>query len=102
MFFKQPFVSIPLEDISPLHFAALGNNTELIQKLLQKESYTQPKDGHGSTPLHYAVGMGNLKTCKVLIEKFHDKNPYDHDLLTPLHIGKKKFWSKILPLDDIN
>ena len=75
---------------------------ELIQELLQKENYIQPKDEYGSTPLHYAVGMGNLEVCKLIIEKFHDKNPYDDDLLTPLHIGNKKFWSKILPLDDIN
>ncbi|XP_061486475.1 CARD- and ANK-domain containing inflammasome adapter protein-like [Rhineura floridana] len=51
-----------------LHMAALRDDSELVQVLLQNGAFRDAKDERGQTALSYAVSQGFEKTVKVLLD----------------------------------
>ena len=66
-------VSLPtLEDqkqrqITPLHLAAMNNQPDIVQSLLENKVDITTKDHHGNTALHLAVSFGSVEAIRVLI-----------------------------------
>ena len=56
----------PLEKVTPLHAAAMGNNARAIFRLLADGSPVDPKDIRGQTPAYWAAYHGNLHALMIL------------------------------------
>ena len=67
---------------TPLTYAVMSKNTEIVDKLLLKENGKYPTDEYLRTPLHHAAFDGNL-----LIKHFKDVSPKDKYRMTPLHFA---------------
>ena len=50
--------------LSPIHFAALHGNIELLKHIEVKTKNKSPKTYNGKTPLHLAAYEGHLEICK--------------------------------------
>src|ERR1700721_3031986 len=61
-------------DYTPLHWAALNQNTEVLQALLAKGAKIDAKTGTGVTPLMLASFFGNNEAVKELIKAKADVN----------------------------
>ena len=72
---------------TPLAFAAMSGNIEIVTHLLKIQSGCLPKDEIGRTPLHYAAGDGHLAVFQMIVEKFNDVNPKDQEGNTPFHLA---------------
>lgn len=57
---------------TPLHYAASGGHTEIIQLLLDKSAYIDAESPNGTTPLMMAARYGNSKAVQLLIEEGAD------------------------------
>jgi uncharacterized protein len=74
---------------TPLHYAASGGKTEVIQLLLQHFAYIDAASPNGSTPLMLAAMYGSTDTVRVLLQAGADpklKNALD---LTALDFARK-------------
>ncbi|KAF5271907.1 hypothetical protein FQR65_LT05054 [Abscondita terminalis] len=97
---------------TPLHYAAMNGNTELVEYLLNSGADTEckffyhqstfrspkgdynkwnklytmfpPPDGWGRTPLHAAVKEGHLEVVRLLIKRNANVNAQDEAGVTPL------------------
>ena len=69
---------------TPLTFAAMSGNIDIVAELLKIQSDSLPVDEIGRTPLHYAANDGHLVVCEMIVEKFRDVNPKDKKGYTPL------------------
>lgn len=67
-----------------LHYAAMGNCTNLLQYLLQTEQKIDIRDMHRRTPLSWAAEYGSLAVMKILLERGADINAKDYEDSTPL------------------
>ena len=72
---------------TPMHFAVISGQIEIILNIIERVNDKNPKDKFGKTPLHWAAGNGHLEICKLLIENLEDKNPKDWSGETPLHLA---------------
>ena len=92
------FKSVP-ENTTPLHFAAMTDNTEMIEKLMQigaqfnesLDSSNEDRLGIDSdlcTPLHYAARNGHLRAYEVIMETQSNQNP-ECGYMTPFHMAAK-------------
>lgn len=71
---------------TPLHFAALRGNEEIVKALLEHPSVKiDEKDGSGQTALHLACGEGHSKVSQVLMNYGADIRAVSADRSTPLH-----------------
>ena len=84
--------------ITPMHYAAQYNQTEVIKYYLQSsEILIKSPKRNGSVlspfyqrePIHYATQGGWLEMIKQMIPYLDDKNPKDANLYTPLHLAAK-------------
>ena len=65
---KGASVSDQSEDGStPLHFAALNSNEEVVRKLVEHGAEVSAENGYGYTPLHMAVIGGNEAVVQLLV-----------------------------------
>jgi len=65
---KGASVSDKSEDGStPLHFAALQSNEEVVRKLVEHGAEVSAENGYGYTPLHMAVIGGNEAVVQLLV-----------------------------------
>jgi ankyrin repeat protein len=82
-------ISLPLDDTGGtcLHYAAWGNNIELVKLLVTdlNDDVTK-KDSDGCTALHYAA-YGALSIVNVLISAGADVNAVDGEGNTALHFA---------------
>ena len=101
----KEFKIIP-ENTTPLHFAAMAGNTEMIKRLIQigaqfnkirvnemiyKLHWNGNRLGIDSdlcTPLHYAASNGHLRAYEVIMEINPIKNP-ECGYMTPFHMAAK-------------
>jgi ankyrin repeat protein len=80
-----------LKDHLDLFRAMRDNNTESIQKLLDKGVNPNQVDSDGLTPLHHAIQKGNMDVLKLLLkQKDIDVNAVNRSGLTILHEAIKK------------
>ncbi|PVI01282.1 hypothetical protein DM02DRAFT_706084 [Periconia macrospinosa] len=79
------FNSWEVDDLSPLHVAALlGDNTFLSSILPGQEG--NDLSSHRFTPIHYACIGGHLSTLELLLRHFTNPNTHDFRGITPLHL----------------
>lgn len=57
---------------TPLHYAATGGHTDIIQLLLDESAYIDAESPNGTTPLMMAARYGNSKAVQLLIEEGAD------------------------------
>lgn len=72
---------------TPIHYAAKGRNSEVVELLLEYGADSNVKDGSGSTPIHYAARGGQDKIVQLLLEYWADPNAKDGSESTALHIA---------------
>ena len=59
---------------TPLHFACIGENTNIITMLLQKGANLFSKTDKGHIPFHTACRRGNVEALELLIQKFPEED----------------------------
>ncbi|KAJ6105304.1 hypothetical protein N7523_010114 [Penicillium sp. IBT 18751x] len=69
---------------SLLHYAAMGDYTNLLLYLLQSEPKIDSRDMHGRTPLSWAAEYGSLGVMKVLVDRGANVNAMAYEGGTPL------------------
>lgn len=69
---------------SLLHYAAMGDCTELLHFLLQNGAAVDCRDQNKRTPLSWAAEYGALDTVKILLENNAEINSTDDMFSTPL------------------
>uniref|UniRef100_A0A5S6QYQ3 ANK_REP_REGION domain-containing protein n=1 Tax=Trichuris muris TaxID=70415 RepID=A0A5S6QYQ3_TRIMR len=67
-----------------LHKAAMSNNLEECQRLLDCGAHVNPVDHYGWTPLHEACNHGNYEIAELLIQRGADINRKSKSGTTPL------------------
>lgn len=72
---------------NPLHFAAIGNSTQLVQQLVGRGAFLDIQDDNGFTPLHYASNVGNMLMADFLLSAGAAVDALDLNKRTPLHIA---------------
>ena len=80
------FISSNVDEVGPLHFAALIGNTTSVIELLQIVPVNSLSK-NGFCPIHYACMGGHLSILDILIRNgacAHTKGPYG---ITPLHLS---------------
>lgn len=53
---------------TPLHYAALSNNTEMAQLLLQHNGNIEARDEENQTPLHNAALQNSTEVAQLLLK----------------------------------
>jgi ankyrin repeat protein len=69
---------------SLLHYAAMGNCTNLLLYLLQSKPDVDSRDQWGRTPLSWAAEYGSLAVAKILLAQGANINALDYESGTPL------------------
>jgi ankyrin repeat protein len=69
---------------SLLHYAAMGDCTNLLAYLLYREPEIDSLDQWGRTPLSWAAEYGSLHVVKSLMDRGADVNAMDYEGATPL------------------
>ena len=75
----KSLISIPFEDLLPLHWAADRGSAEIIQVLLEHGAEINAQDTDGQTALHYACSVGHENVIKVLLENKANVDVQDND-----------------------
>jgi ankyrin repeat protein len=81
---KTPIAARDHQGRTALHWAAQGNNPDLISLLLDHEAKVNAKDQRGATPLHAAATRFRAGSIKVLLARGADVNALDGGKNTPL------------------
>jgi ankyrin repeat protein len=69
---------------TPIHFAALLENSQVLERLIQVGADVNRKDEFGYTALHHAAGNQKIENIKLLLIKHADINAKSNDGSTPL------------------
>jgi ankyrin repeat protein len=72
-------------DSTPLHWAALYGQPDVVSALLKNEAKVDSRSVNGSTPLHWAARRNMAKIAGMLIEYGADVNAKTGKGYTPLH-----------------
>ena len=83
----QPVDVEPPYNVSPLHLAALENNTTAAAGILQKGIDPNIRDVDGFTPLHWSAVYGSAETTALLLASGASPNAVSLSSLTPLHLA---------------
>ena len=95
-YFECDYRSISIEEdskscecleLSPIHFAALHGNIELLKHIEVKTKNKSPKTCNGITPFHLAANEGHLEICKWYVKNVGEVNNPDDDGRTALHFA---------------
>ncbi|KAK7929586.1 hypothetical protein WMY93_005981 [Mugilogobius chulae] len=85
-------VNVNIQDpdgLSPLHFAALSGNKDLISLLLEAQAAVDIKDNKGMRPLHYAAWQGKTEPMKMLLKAGSSVNGPSEEGQLPLHLSSQ-------------
>jgi ankyrin repeat protein len=69
---------------SPLHWAVLNDNKEMLSLLLEFKAPPNAVDQNGKTPLHLAAARGDKEMVRLLLDAKSPLEAVDHDGATPL------------------
>ena len=72
---------------TPLHRAAWGRHTEIVELLITNGADVKARDKNGWTPLHITAGKGHKELVELLIDKGADVNAKDDVSDTPLDVA---------------
>ncbi len=72
---------------TPLHFAAMARQLEVLQYLVEKGADLNALDNNGIAPLHTLARSGQTESARFLIEKGADIDIKDPVKLTPLNMA---------------
>lgn len=78
-------VNIALEDDTPIGFAALMGEKELVRALLAKGANINGAENAYETPLHAAIAEKHRDTAEFLVNSGADVNAWNRSRRTPLH-----------------
>ena len=73
------------DGFTPLHFAVLGKNIEIVEYLVSTGMEIDIKGENDSTPLNIAACAGNIEAAKFFISKGANVMAQTNDGITPLH-----------------
>ncbi len=62
---------------TPLHYACLKGDDELVQKLVEEKADINLADDNGMTPLHFAAQERRIEIVELLLRAGADPNRYD-------------------------
>lgn len=94
--FKQENWSYDVLDDSgrgAIHFAAIQDDSQMMNVLLSNGASPDFKDKSGCTALHWAARLGNYSVCKVLLQSQARVNATNLAKTTPLHMAA--FWGSV-------
>ncbi|MEO8013181.1 ankyrin repeat domain-containing protein [Polaromonas sp.] len=74
---------------TPLHYAASGGNTALIDLLLENSAYIDAESPNGSTPLMMAAMYGSEASVKLLLQQGADTKLKNQQGLTALDFAQR-------------
>jgi ankyrin repeat protein len=83
---------------TPLHWAVLTNQEEIVSLLLSRGAEIQPTSTSGYPPLHDAVYGGNIRIIKLLIDRGADLYAADQLGKRPLDLAIERGHAQIVPL----
>ena len=77
------------ENVTHLHYAAIGGNLVVVKFLIENMNYNPNcRDDFGKAPLHYASMNGHLNVVQYLVDTHHcDPMHLDKQKLTSLHLA---------------
>jgi len=81
---------------TPLHWAALSENLDLVRYLLDKGAAVDAKNGRGVTPLVFAMAQRRSRAVGLLIERGADVNVRNPFGMTPLIIAVEQGASELV------
>jgi ankyrin repeat protein len=70
---------------TPLHYAVLGGNKEVVTYLLEKGALVNARNVYAESPLHWACKMGDASIVRLLLLHGASPNAIDSDGNTMLH-----------------
>ena len=83
---------------TPLHFAAINGDIEIVRSLLSRGAKINAKNRYGDTPLHDAVLSNKIGVVELLINHGADVNAGNSKNMTPLHVAIENDAGKIVEL----
>lgn len=72
---------------TPLHFAALAGDEQVVRMLLEKKGDPNPKNMGGITPLHHATETDRTEVVRMLLAKDADPNAKTSMSIAPVHLA---------------
>lgn len=73
---------------TPLHWAVLSGNKDLVNYLLDEEADLDARQKAGITPLMVAIGLGRADIAQILINRGSDVSMGDYSGRTPLTLAQ--------------
>lgn len=77
------------KNVTPLHFAAINPNEDVIEKLLSQNPEINVTDEDLWKPIHYAAACSGPGPLKVLLKHGANLSDLTNEKLCPLHIAAK-------------
>ncbi|KAK2714306.1 hypothetical protein QYM36_008760 [Artemia franciscana] len=83
---------------APLHFAAIGGHTEIINLLIAHGATVDAITTDGSTPLYLTVEYGHEEATEVLISNKANINIQNIEGMTPLHVAAADGYANVVEI----
>lgn len=80
---------------TPLHFAAINGDIEIVKMLLDRGANIDAKNQYGRTPLHNAIENKKMEITELLLNRGANINVKSNDGITPLHIAAEREYLQI-------
>ena len=83
---------------SPIHYAAIKGNAEIVKYLLDHGAWPNSPAPDGSNPLMMSVSAGSVEAVEALVNAGADPNAVNFDGVSALDLAKERNNRKILEL----
>lgn len=96
--------TVGMWDRTPLHWAALAGQTEVIKILLSMGASAHYQDDEGWTPFHWAVNNSHLESVQLMLQYFNYKslNVIDQFGRTPIQLARSTEIIQLLSMHQQN
>ncbi len=75
---------------TPMHYAALDGNLEVVKLFLKYNAKVNPNDNDGYTPLHYAAINGHLEVVQHIVKHSANVNQINNRVNSPVYYALLK------------